>query len=80
MNVKLPINLFHGFAVVCVSGAVGMLLNIVLFFLAAFLFADTRIDLWVDWYFGNEEIIFVLVTLLFSIAAFPFVKRIKKVI
>ncbi|MGO9443989.1 MAG: hypothetical protein ACLPXB_04335 [Thiobacillaceae bacterium] len=37
------------FVVICVSGAIGAVTNVVLFFLAAFLFAGAEGDSWVRW-------------------------------
>ena len=71
-----PITSFvRWFMVICVSGAIGAVANVVLFFLAAFMFAGAEGDSWVRWYFGNEGVYFVLVTVLLALAAFPFAKK-----
>jgi len=65
------------FMVICVCGAIGAVANVILFFLAAFLFAGAEGDSWVRWYFGNQGLFFVSVTVLLSLAAFPFVKQFR---
>lgn len=65
------------FMVICVCGAIGAVANVILFFLAAFLFAGAEGDSWVRWYFGNQSLLFVSVTVLLSLAAFPFVKQFR---
>jgi hypothetical protein len=65
------------FMVICVSGAIGAVANVVLFFLAAFMFAGAEGDSWVRWYFGNEGLYFVSVTVLLALAAFPFAKKFR---
>jgi hypothetical protein len=65
------------FMVISVCGAIGAVANVILFFLAAFLFAGTNGDSWVRWYFGSEGIYFVAVTVLLALLAFPFVKRFR---
>lgn len=65
------------FMVICVCGAIGAVANVILFFLAAFLFAGAEGDSWVRWYFGNQDLFFVSVTVLLSLAAFPFVKQFR---
>ena len=65
------------FMVICVSGAIGAVANVVLFFLLAFLFAGAEGDSWVRWYFGSEGGYFVAVTVLLALLAFPFVKRFR---
>ena len=65
------------FMVICVSGTIGAVANVVLFFLVAFLFAGAEGDSWVRWYFGNEGIYFVSVTVLLALAAFPFAKKFR---
>ena len=77
MSEKAYITVYRWFMVACVSGAVGAVANIVLFFLAAFLFAGAEGDSWVRWYFGSNGVIFLSTTLLLSLAAFPFVKRFR---
>lgn len=65
------------FMVICVCGAIGAVANVILFFLAAFLFAGAEGDSWVRWYFGNEGVYFVSVTVLLALAAFPFAKKFR---
>jgi hypothetical protein len=63
--------------IICVTGAIGAVVNVVLFFLLAFLFAGSEGDAWVRWYFGNEGVYFVSVTVLLALAAFPFTKKFR---
>ncbi len=65
------------FMVICVCGAIGATANVILFFLAAFLFAGAEGDSWVRWYFGNNGVYFVAVTVLLGSLAFPFVKQLR---
>ena len=65
------------FMIIGVCGAIGAVANVTLFFLAAVLFAGTEGDSWVRWYFGNQGLFFVSVTVLLSLAAFPFVKQFR---
>ena len=65
------------FMVICICGAIGAVANVILFFLAAFLFAGAEGDTWIRWYFGNQGLFFVSVTVLLSLAAFPFVKQFR---
>jgi len=69
--------IYRWLMVVTVCGAVGAVANLVLFFLAAFLFADTEGDAWVRWYFDGDGLRFVAVTVGLAAAAFPFVKRLR---
>lgn len=77
MSAKAFLEAYRWSMVVCVSGAVGAVANIVLFFLAAFLFAGSEGDSWERWYFGGNGGIFLSVTLVLSLVAFPFVKRLR---
>ena len=61
--------------VTCMCGAIGAVANVILFFLAAFLFAGAEGDSWVRWYFGNDGVYFMVVTVLLASAAFSFVKQ-----
>lgn len=70
-------SIYRWLVVVSVSGAMGAVSNIALFFLAAFLFAGADGDSWVKWYFGHGGVFFILVTLLLALVAFPFVKHIR---
>ena len=73
-----PLGFFvRWFMVICVCGAIGAVANVILFFLAAFLFAGAEGDSWVRWYFGSEGGYFVAVTVLLAGLAFPFVKRFR---
>ena len=70
------IKAYRWLMVVSVSGAVGAVSNLVLFFLAALLFAGADGVSWVKWYFGNW-VVFILVTIVLSIVALPFIKRLS---
>ena len=74
---KLIISVYRWLIVICVSGALGAVTNVVLFFTVAFFFAGADGDSWVRWYFGHGGIVFLFVTLLFTLGAFPFVKRLR---
>lgn len=76
MSDNFFIKAYRWLMIICVSGVVGAVLNVVLFFLVAFLFAGADGDSWVRWYFGNV-VVFLIVTALFSLVAFPFVKRFR---
>ena len=77
MNAKPFLEAFRWSMVICVSFAVGAVANIVLFFLAAFLFAGSEGNSWERWYFDGNGGIFLTVTLILSLVAFPFVKRLR---
>jgi len=77
MSAKPFSEVYRWFMVVCISGVVGAVASIVLFFLAAFLFAGAEGDSWVRWYFGGNGIFFLSATLALSIIAFPFVKHFR---
>jgi len=68
---------YRWLVVACVSGALGAVANLALFFLTAFLFAGADGDSWVKWYFGHGGVIFITVTLLLSLVAFSFVKHLR---
>ena len=73
-----PLDFFvRWFMVICVSGAIGVVANVVLFFLAAFLFAGAEGGAWVRWYFGKGGVYFVSATVLLALAAFPFAKKFR---
>lgn len=63
---------------VCVSGAIGAVINVILFFLIAFVFAGAEGDSWVRWYFGDGGIAFLFVTVMLMFFFFPFIKRLRK--
>jgi len=65
------------FMLICVCGAVGAMANVILFFLAVFLFAGAEGDSWVRWYFGNDGVYFVVITIFLASLAFPFVKQFR---
>lgn len=67
----------RSFMVICVHGAMATVANMILFFLAAFLFAGAEGDWWVCWYFGNQGLYFGSVTALLSLAAFPFLRQFR---
>ena len=71
-------SLIQWIMVTCVSMAAGAVANIVLFFVAAFLFAGPEGGSWVRSYFGNG-VLFLLVTIMLAAVAFPLVKRLRKV-
>jgi uncharacterized RDD family membrane protein YckC len=73
-------DVYRWLMVACVSGAAGAVTNIVLFFLAVLLFAGNEGDSWERWYFGSGNgVIFLSVTIVFSLVAFPFFKRLRLV-
>jgi hypothetical protein len=74
---KPLVSFVRWFMVICVSGAIGAVANVALFFLVAFLFAGAEGDSWVRWYFGNDGVYFVSVTVLLALAAFPFAKKFR---
>lgn len=70
-------SIYRWLMIISVSGAIGAVVNIVLFFLATLLFAGAEGDAWARWYFGNEGVYFLGVTVLLALAAFPFVKQLR---
>ena len=77
MDNKESSSFFRWFIVICVSGTVGAVANVVVFFLLAFLFAGSAGDKWVRWYFGGEGHYFFAATFVFAMIAFPFVKKLR---
>ena len=77
MSARSFANAYRWLTVVCVSGAAGAIASIVLFFMAAFLFAGAEGDSWVRWYFGGNGVAFLSATLISSLVVFPFVKRLR---
>jgi hypothetical protein len=76
ISIESVIEACRWFMAACISGVVGAVSNIVLFFLTASLFAGAHTQSWVRWYFGaNGGAIFLSTSLLLSLVAFRFVKR-----
>jgi len=57
--------------------AVGMILNLVLLFSIAFLFAGPNGDQWVRSYMGNQGAYFVLVTVVLACGCYPFTRKLN---
>jgi hypothetical protein len=77
MTMKQLVTVYRWLIIACVSGAMGAIANVALLFLTTFLFAGADGDSWVKWYFGYDGAIFISVTLLLSLVAFPFVKHLR---
>jgi hypothetical protein len=66
------------FYVIVVSLAAGTVVNIVLFFGAAFLFAGANGDTWLRWYFESKDgLYFVLVSMLLALPVVPYAKKLN---
>lgn len=57
--------------------AVGMVINVILFFSISFIFAGANIDAWVKAYFGGQGIYFALCTLFLGFCVYPFIKHLN---
>jgi len=61
--------------------AAGAVLNIILLFGSAFLFAGADGDVWVRWYFGtNDGIYFIIGTILLSLLVIPLARKLNIVL
>lgn len=57
--------------------AVGMVMNVVLFFSVSFLFAGADGGVWIRTYFGNGGTYFVAVTVLLGCCCYPFTRKLN---
>jgi hypothetical protein len=57
--------------------AVGMVMNVVLFFAASLLFAGANSDVWIRTYFGGGGTYFLAVTLLLACCCYPFTRKLN---
>jgi len=55
----------------------GIILNLVLFFSIAFLFAGPNGDQWVRTYMGNQGTYFILVTVVLACCCYPFTRKLN---
>ncbi len=65
------------FYILPVAFGIGAVTNLVLFFTIAFLFAGADGDQWVRSYFGGNGEYFMTVTVIISIIALPFIRKLN---
>ena len=67
----------HTFYAFLAAMAVGMVMNVVLFFTASFLFAGANGDVWLRTYFGSGGTYFLAVTVLLACCCYPFARKLN---
>ena len=67
----------HAFYAAIVAMAAGAVINIILLFTLAFLFAGSHGDKWVRFYFGNDGVYFLSGVFLVACCIYPFTRKLN---
>jgi len=67
----------HSFYAIIAALAVGAVLNLIMLFLLAFLFAGSDGDKWVRFYFGSDGVYFVSGVVVVACCAYPFTRKLN---